>query len=141
MGQKPEKPISYEPSLWIRVACWFAIYVAASYVLFLGTSIKFKTLGDFWPCIPGLPSGLSFFIVGFLGLPPDDKYGLFFLFFAYGFYLIHFVLILSFRSQKIFWSLLAAFIFVVFITLCGAGSYSGPVFEEIPLQKTAESTS
>lgn len=131
MNLPPKTRVRYQPHLALRLACWFAIYLANSYLVFIGASVKAGA--TFWPYYPtSFPTGLSYFIVGILGLSPDLKYGYFATVLAYGFYLLHLVLSLSFRSQKIFWSLLLIFLVIAFITGCGHGSYDGPVFEEIP---------
>jgi hypothetical protein len=134
MSKSPETktPIPYRPHLAIRLVCWFAIYLAASYLVFYGSGIKFKTLNDFWASILVLPYGFAYFIVGIFGLPSDLKVGYFAMVFSDGFYLLHLVLSLSFHSQKIFWSLFVVFIVIVFITLFGHGCYYPAVFEEIP---------
>jgi hypothetical protein len=138
MDSKPDikKSTSYQPSLWIRLVCWFGIIFATAY--FSMSCIAYKpvsggtSVDHFWVSAHRIPEDLQLFFVGSLGLPPDGSSSHFFLFLAYGCFLINLVLCLVVSDKKKFWSLIIILLVLILLGFFASSIYVRTVFETIP---------
>ncbi len=132
-----KRSIGYQPNLWIRLTCWFAVYFAASSLYGLGISV--------WPRdIAALllygalhfPETLQLFIVGSLGLPHYSDYYKSVRVFAYACFVLNFILALTVSGKRVFWALIFLLIVLIFLGIYGTSCYCSTVFEVIPNPQT-----
>ena len=114
----------YEPIVAIRLACWLAIYLAASYFNMTRWAVKhlpeYNFISQLWFEVLHLPEDFQSLMVGLLGL--EDRAGLIgsiLEVLAYGFYLINFVLCLVLRDKWKFWASIVVLIVLIFLTFTG----------------------
>ena len=104
----------YEPSIWIRLAWWFGIY--------LGPQLPFALYSP--AVLLAFPVGLFtlFWSIPWIKFLFDHQSDAWVIGISYGFYLVHLMLSLSIRRKKIFRLLIIILIVAVAFNLGGCGT-------------------